>query len=250
MQRRSLKELINTEDPGWPLVQELIATARNQVEVLGSQRTRGEEVLLHLQVTTRSPMGAIALETGGILIDHGWLRFLGSGHERMHGNLQSWNTHGSPAESYTLDGGLVIAHDAVGGFFALNGGAFPGKPGTAFYFAPDTLKWETTNKSYSELLAWALSGDLEIFYGNMRWPGWENDLASLTADQGMSISPFLFARGALLLNVPGALFPWTSCGVCISTWPNSLGVPVRASIFSHLQDCPRESKCLKLVILY
>ncbi len=194
MQRRSLKELINTEDPGWPLVQEWIAAARNQVEVLDVDRARGEEVLLHLQVTTRSPMGAIALETGGILIDHGWLRFLGSGHQRMRGDLQSWNSNGDLLKGHMLKGGLVIAHDAVGGFFALNGGAFPGKAGMAFYFAPDTLRWETTNKSYSELLAWALSGDLQRFYGNMRWPGWENDLASLTGDQGMSISPVLFAR--------------------------------------------------------
>lgn len=194
MQKRSLQELINTDDPGWPLVQEWIAAARNQVEVLGGDRTRGEEVLLHLQVTTRSPMGAIALETGGILIDHGWLRFLGSGHERMRGDLQSWNTTGDLLEGPLLKGGLVIAHDAIGGFFALNGGAFPGKPGTAFYFAPDTLTWEPTNKSYSDLLAWALSGDLEMFYRSLRWPGWENDLATLTGDQGMSIFPFLFTR--------------------------------------------------------
>ncbi|BCL79813.1 DUF2625 domain-containing protein [Ktedonobacteria bacterium brp13] len=189
MQRRSLEELINTEDPGWPLVQGWIAAAHNQVEVLDVGRARGEDVLLHLQVTTRSPMGAIAFETGGILIDHGWLRFLGSGHEQMKGDLQSWNT-----SEDLLKGGLIIAHDAVGGFFALNGGAFPGKPGTVFYFAPDTLTWETTNRSYSELLTWALAGDLALFYDTMRWPGWEQDLATLTGDQGVAIMPFLFSR--------------------------------------------------------
>ena len=194
MQRRSLKELINTEDPGWPLVQEWIAAARNHVEVLGADRMRGEEVLLGLQVTTRSPMGAIALETGGILIDHGWLRFLGSGHERMQGNLLSWNSDGDIPENPRIKGTLIVAHDAVGGFFALNGGAFPGKPGTAFYFAPDTLQWETTNKSYSDLLVWALSGNLALFYENMRWPGWENDIALLSGDQGISIYPFLSVK--------------------------------------------------------
>jgi Protein of unknown function DUF2625 len=194
MQRRSLKELINTEDPGWPLVQEWIAEARNHVEVLDADRAQGEAVLLHLQVTTRSPIGAIALETGGLLIDHGWLRFLGSGHERMRGNLHSWNTSGAILESHLLKGGLVVAHDAVGGFFALNVGAFPGKLGTAFYFAPDTLRWETTNRSYSELLIWALSGDLELYYQNLRWPGWEKEVPALSGDQGISIIPFLFTE--------------------------------------------------------
>ncbi len=74
-------------------------------------------------------MGAIALETGGILIDHGWLRFLGSGHERMRGSLLTWNANGGMIESHLLKNAFIVAHDVVGGFFALNGGAFPGKLG-------------------------------------------------------------------------------------------------------------------------
>jgi hypothetical protein len=120
------------------------------------------------------------------------LRFLGSGHERICGNLCTWNTEGKVLEGNVLKGALVIAHDAVGGFFALNGGAFPGKRGTAFYFSPDSLHWENTEKSYSDLLWWALSGDLALFYKTMRWPGWENDVAALSGDQGMSIYPFPF----------------------------------------------------------
>ncbi len=151
-------------------------------------------MLLHLQVTTRSPMGAIALETGGILIDRGWLRFLGSGHERMRGSLLTWNANGGMIESHLLKNAFIVAHDVVGGFFALNGGAFAGKLGTAFYFAPDTLKWEDTKKSYSDLLSWALSGDVGLFYQSMRWPDWENDISSLSGDRGISIFPFLFTE--------------------------------------------------------
>ena len=197
MQRRSLKELIHLEDPAWLLVQEWIDAAVNQVEVLDGNRTWGEEVLLHLQVTTRSPLGALAFETGGLLIDHGWLRFLGSGHVRMRENLRSWNTDKDASDFHALDGALVIAHDVVGGFFAINGGAFPGSPGKVFYFAPDTLKWEPTDKSHSDLLLWALSGDVDMFYKNMRWSGWEDELSSLTGDQGLSIYPFPFARNGL-----------------------------------------------------
>ncbi len=75
---RSLDELIDLQDPGWPLVQEWIAKASNPVEVLPADRARAEATLVELQVTTRSPMGAIALETGGLLVDSGWLRILGS----------------------------------------------------------------------------------------------------------------------------------------------------------------------------
>ncbi|GCE19059.1 DUF2625 domain-containing protein [Dictyobacter kobayashii] len=194
MHRRTIKELINTEDPGWPLVQEQIAAARNQVEILPAERARREAILLQLQVTTRSPMGAIAWETGGILIDHGWLRFLGSGHARMQGDLSSWNTVGALSEDYIINGGLLIAHDVVGGFFVLNGGAFPGKLGTVFYFAPDNLGWTATNKTYSELLQWALSGNLELFYQDVRWPDWQTEVSALSGDQGISFAPFIFTK--------------------------------------------------------
>ncbi len=192
MQKRTLKELIDLIDPAWPLVQEWLTKARNSVEVLPTDRRRGEEVLLHLQVTTRSSPGAIALETGGILIDHGWLRFLGSGNEHMQGNLLFWNAKGEILKTHPLPGAFIVAHDVLGGFFALNGGAFSGESGSAFYFAPDRLKWENTKLSYSQLLQWAVNGDLDVFYKGLRWLGWKDEVRQMSSDQGFSILPFLW----------------------------------------------------------
>lgn len=185
---------MNTADPACPLVLEWVKTACNDVEVLPAEREVGEAVLLHLQVTTRSPMGAIALESGGILIDHGWLRFLGSGHRRICGNLLTWNSQSNTPEHRSKKDALIIAHDAVGGFFAVNGGAFSGKLGTVYYFVPESLQWENTKKSYSDLLQWALSGDVRLFYASMRWPGWEHDVSALSGNQGISLYPFIFMK--------------------------------------------------------
>ena len=74
-----LKELINLDEPGWELVTEWLNEAENEFEILPKQEKRAEKELLNAQVTTRSPMGAVIYETGGILIDNGWLRILGSG---------------------------------------------------------------------------------------------------------------------------------------------------------------------------
>lgn len=200
MQKRTLQELINTVDPAWPLVQQWMTEARNTVEVLPVEHERSKAVLLHLQVTTRSPMGAIALESGGILIDRGWVRFLGSGDKHICGNLLTWNSQrDAPGHRYIKDA-LIVAYDVIGGFFALNGGAFSGKLGTIFYFAPDRLQWEDTNKSYSDLLQWAFSGNVGLFYEKMRWSGWEKDISILSGDQGISIYPFVF----LDRNIPVA----------------------------------------------
>lgn len=189
MAKRSLDELIDAHDPAWPLLEQQIASASNAVEVLAVNRERAKEVLLHLQVTTRSYLGAVAFEAGGIFIDHGWLRLLGSGHERMCGDLLSWNSG-----DLHLSGACVVAHDVLGGFFALNGGAFPGQMGAVRYFAPDSLKWENLNLPYSQFLGWALSGDLARFYQGLRWPGWQEEIASLDGEQGLSVYPLLFTQ--------------------------------------------------------
>ena len=195
MQKGGLTELVSATESAWPMLREWFAAASNPVEVLPGERSQGEATLLELQVTNRSPLGAVALETGGILFDHGWLRFLGSGSARMRGTLLSWNGKGDYPIGEPLGGALIVAHDAVGGFFALNGGVFPGEAGITFYLAPDTLSWEDLGLSYSQLLHWAAMGDLAGFYQSARWPGWEGEVEGLSGDQGLSIYPPLWAEG-------------------------------------------------------
>jgi len=195
MSSRKLSELIDTHGSAWNLIKEWIKAARNKIEILPSDRTQSESTLFQLQITTRSPMGAVALETGGILIDHGWLRFLGSGNIRMTEGLLSWNGLTNNSLITPIKGAFVVAHDAVGGFFAINGGAFPGPMKNIYYLAPDTLVWENLDRTYSDLLNWAFHGNLEKFYQNARWMEWQSDMLNLTGDQGILIYPPLWAEG-------------------------------------------------------
>ena len=133
---RPLSELINTDDPAWPEVQEWIAGATNAVEVLPVTEADRDAALLAIQVTTRSPMGAIVYETGGLLIDHGWLRILGSGHSRLPRSLASWNEGRTMFGDERPPGYLLVADDVLGGFFAINGGSLGPEQGSVFYFAP------------------------------------------------------------------------------------------------------------------
>jgi hypothetical protein len=70
---RPIGELINCDDQAFPLVREWVGAAVRPVEILPASEAR-QEALYQTQVTTRSPMGAIVYETGGLLIDGGWLR--------------------------------------------------------------------------------------------------------------------------------------------------------------------------------
>ena len=193
---KALQELINREDPGWPLVHQWIAEATNAAEVLPhpDDATR-ERALLDIQVTTRSPMGAIVYESGGILVDRGWLRILGSGHPRLPRSLPAWNFKRSFFVLGQPPPFLLVADDVVGGFFAVDGGGLGLERGRVCYFAPDSLAWESTGLGYSDFVVWCLRGDLAKYYQKFRWSGWQDDVRAIRGDQGFSIYPFLSCLG-------------------------------------------------------
>jgi hypothetical protein len=192
---RELHELLERKEPAWPLVQEWIREATNLVEILPATDPDRSEALLATQVTTRSPMGAVVYETGGLLIDHGWIRVLGSGHPLLPRSLPRWNEGRNSRENGEQLGFLLVADDVLGGFFALNGGRFEGEVGQIWYAAPDTLEWENLEITYSEFLYWCFTGDLAQFYEHRRWPGWEEEIGRLRGDQCIGIYPPLWTAG-------------------------------------------------------
>ncbi|SRR5450830_323118 len=183
---KSLEDLIDGRDPALPLIEKMLGAATLSYQLLPPSTESGR-VLSSLQVTTRSTLGAIAYETGGLLIDHGWLRVLGSGHPQLSRNLVDWNN--GRADAY-----LLVADDAAGGFFSINGGGLGDDVGAMYYWAPDTLRWEQLDIGYTDFLGWALSDRLATFYDGLRWDGWRSDLQELRADQCFSFFPFLWTR--------------------------------------------------------
>jgi hypothetical protein len=191
---RTVEELINTKEPGWPVVQGWIKEATNKVEILSGDSVKGREALYKTQVTTRSPMGAIIYSTGGILIDHGWIRILGSGNSRLNRSLPDWNKGISINEFGEQPPFLLIADDVVGGYFAINGGAFGEDFGKVYYLAPDNLKWESLGMTYTEFLFFCFNGKLDKFYKSLRWKNWEKEVAALDGNEVFNFYPFLWTK--------------------------------------------------------
>ena len=189
---RALHELIDTNESAMLLVRECLEASENQYEVLPPSERR-ESVLHELQVSTRSTMGAIAYETGGILIDHGWLRLLGSGGERLTRDIVAWNKD-------RAEGFYLVADDAVGGFFAVNSNGLGEDAGAIYYWAPDTLEWEPLGAGYTDFLCWALTAQLGEFYANLRWTDWQTDVQAVTPDQCFSFYPFLWTEEGSIAN--------------------------------------------------
>lgn len=191
---RTLNELINTDDPGWPILKEWIGLAKNKVEVLPASKEKAEEALVHTQVTTRSLMGAIVYETGGLLIDNGWIRILGSGCDKMKRSLPAWNKGKTFSEYGEIPGYLLVADDAIGGLFAINGGYLGEDKGKIYYNSPDSIEWESLNIEYSQFLLFCFENDLNEFYQGLRWIGWEKDILNLEPDYCYTFFPFLWTK--------------------------------------------------------
>ena len=192
---RTLDELVVTQEPAWPMLRSWIEAASNTVTVLPVERNKADASLLQLQVTTRSPMGAIVYETGGLIIDDNWLRILGSGCPRLPRSLPDWNEARIPSTPGVSPPFLLFGDDILGGFFAIDGGGLSGALGKVHYFAPDSLKWENLDTSYSEFIVFALSGGLEHFYQDSRWPNWRDEIRDVPGDCALSVYPFLWCEG-------------------------------------------------------
>src|SRR4051812_15885417 len=166
---RPVEELINQTDPGWILVKDWIKSAKNKVEILMVDTVKAKDALYKTQVTTRSPMGAVIYMTGGLLIDDGWIRILGSGNTKLNRTLPDWNKGKSFKEFGEAMSFLLIADDAIGGFYMLNGGGLGNDLGKIYYFSPDNLEYEALDITYTQFLEFCFNNDLDKFYKGYRW---------------------------------------------------------------------------------
>jgi hypothetical protein len=191
----TLPELLDSRDPAWPIIKKMISRATNPVEVLPRDTAKANRVLLNSQFNLDYSMGAVIYYTGGILVDGGWIRILGSGSQRLKRDLPGWNL-GKSITKYGEQGGFyLVGDDAVGGFFAMNWGALDSADqGKIFYLHPASLEWESTGLPYTAWLQWCFDADLNAVYTGLRWKDWKKDMRTLTGDQAFHFMPPLFTK--------------------------------------------------------
>jgi hypothetical protein len=191
MSKRKLKELIDTQESGIKLLKQLVNEAEVPCELLTPGPER-ENALLYLQVTTRSTLGAFAYDTGGLLVDDGWLRLLGSGHPKITRSIHDWNSTRTDGAFY------LVGDDAAGGFYAINGGAFGDDLGAVYYWPPDDLEWESLELGHTNFVAAFLTKRTEAVYEGLRWSNWRDEVKTLPSDRCFAFYPFLWtSEGSL-----------------------------------------------------
>lgn len=191
--------LVMHGSPAWPAVSAALSDGAVSVEVLPVDPGTGEQCIRDIGATTDSWLGAIAMHTGGLLIDHGWLRVYGGGcPQRRLGDLSTVNAGRSDR--------LLVGADVLGGRYVIRGRdperepekedtpSLPGEPGQICYLGPDSLRWEPLGWTYPDWLSLMVGGALADFYHDLRWPGWEADAPAVPLDQLLSLYPPLYTR--------------------------------------------------------
>jgi Protein of unknown function DUF2625 len=196
----SIDHLINNTDPAWTKIKMMIDSAANPITILPVDSIAAKDALFKLQVTTRSSIGALVFMTGGLLIDNGWIRILGSGNSKLQRTLPDWNIEKGLMGNGKASPYLLVADDALGGFFLLNGGGLGSDKGMMYYFAPENLEFEPMEMNYTEFLDFCFNGDLDLFYGQNRFANWKEEVAKLNGDMVYNFYPTLWSLEGLDIN--------------------------------------------------
>ncbi|KOV76294.1 hypothetical protein ADL03_43800 [Nocardia sp. NRRL S-836] len=187
--------------------------------------------LRQLRITAESRLGAIVLNTGGILLHDRWVRVYGGSGGGPDGipGITEVNRISQPADpARRPEAGLVVAHDVLGGAFVLNGpepwsSGRPGRPGDVIYFCPSTLTWQTTEMDHDHWLDWLVNGGAAGQYREVLWPTWRSDTAGLSPRQGMVVHPA----------------PWSAEFKEGYTLPVRRPAPLQVILDEHVASCVR-----------
>lgn len=76
----------------------------------------------------------------------------------------------------------------------MNMGAINDEIGVIYYFAPDTLEWESIEMNYSEFLQWCVLGNISKFYQSFKWNDWRQMAKEVKFNDGILIYPFLWSK--------------------------------------------------------
>ena len=186
---RTARELLEVDDPAWPAVERAVAESPRDVRVLPIEPDAGADVVSRLQVSARSTLGALASACGGLVVDHGWLRILGGGHNGLP-DLAAANRLDPPGPDAKPPPALVVGYDVLGGRFAVDAGGLGVQEGEVCYLGPDALSWVGLGAGHGAFVHWALGGEgLDDFYASLRWPGWQQRVDVLALDRGLAAYP-------------------------------------------------------------
>jgi len=200
---KTIQELNAPGKDSWLRIQRMAEHAKNKVEILAPDSVKASVALLQSQFSTNTNLGSIIYNSGGILVDGGWIRILGSGSKRLARSVPEWNAGKISAMRNDEMFYLLVADDVLGGLFAIKASSVEELEsiGQVFYYGPNSLSWQTTGLSYGGFISFCFNGNLKEFYEDFRWKGWQEEVPSIDCNSVISCYPLLWTREGLQMKV-------------------------------------------------
>ena len=132
-------------------------------------------------------------------------RLIVSGYLRVHGSEIPQISE--MVKKYHPGNKIVVATDIWGGIFAIGNGDFSGDTSIMWYYAPETLQWESMDITYAEFIPWVFTPKFEEYHMSFMWKDMEEMLETLSADQGVLIYPFLWSKECNLMTATKKAVP-------------------------------------------
>lgn len=181
-------------DYNWRRIQKWNEMSKNQVRMFAPDTARARFSLNQSNIDPNSTLAAFVYHCGGMVVDSGWLRILGSGCPEFKRGLSDWN-NGKKPQANDSEQYLLVADDVIGGFFALAVSANVRLENAIVnYKGPHDLRWTPTGMRYSDFLRFCFFGQIREFYSDFRWKGWSSEIQSVNEQQVISCYPLLWTR--------------------------------------------------------
>lgn len=186
----------------WNELLERINNSQKDIVIINGNGTNGEKCICDLNMSSNSVSYSIIKNSAMIVVDN-WIRIYGQGNDCCESVIEINRKLG-----INISGMFIIANDVVGGIYAINQGRFEEDLGLVWYFAPDTLEWESLSFSYSEFIIWVIEEDLDEFYLSMRWNNWRRDVVDVGLKSGIMVYPFLWSEEVNIDTASKKIVPW------------------------------------------
>ncbi len=166
----------------WDEILGFIKNSAHQVELV-QEGALSSDKLRAMGIPETSTMGQVMLNMKRLVVS-GYLRVYGSEIPEISKIVNAIY----PGKK------IVVATDVWGGIFAIGNGDFSGDTSIMWYYAPETLQWESMDIRYADFIEWIFSRKFEEYHMSFVWANMEQMLQTLRADQGVLIYPFLWSK--------------------------------------------------------
>lgn len=188
----------------WNRVYEELIRSSNDISFSLSKKV-DIDINNYLNIKQLTTLGQVINNTSGIKINN-YLRIFGNGSHDEWENIIKFNLK---FRDYIDKNKVLIANDIFGGVFGINAESINAEYSSIWYFAPDLLEWSDLEINFYEFIEFVASDNVNEFYEDFKWKGFEYEIKNIKSDEAISIYPFLWSEECNIETADKKIVPFS-----------------------------------------